>query len=255
MDAARTVAVFNYGHFTAMRAENGRIRGLGLHLERLDRDARLVFGEGLDAAVVRAAVRAELGDRTDPVNVRVNVFSPDVTMSTLDNIVAPTTLVTVRPAAPWPDTAMRLRSVVYERDLPHVKHVGTFGLLLQRRLARLAGHDDALFVNRSGHISEGTVWNVGFYDGSRVVLPSAPALPGIAIRLVCKGLRQLGVPVETRRLTLSDLPGFRSAFATNEAIATQPIASVDEAEFTVDEELNSLLRRAYLSNPAEPLEP
>ncbi|WP_210408240.1 aminotransferase class IV [Allokutzneria sp. NRRL B-24872] len=253
MDAARTIAVFNYGHFTSMRAEGGRVRGLGLHLERLDRDARLVFGEGVDAEAVKAAIRAELGERAEALNVRVNVFSPEVSMSTLDNIVAPTTLVTVRPAAPWPDSAMHVRSVVYERDLPQVKHVGTFGLLLQRRLARLAGYDDALFVNRSGHISEGTLWNVGFYDGSRVVLPTAPALPGVSIHLVCKGLRSMGVPVELRKLTLEDLPSFQSAFATNEAIATQPISSVDEVEFIVDDELNSLLRQAYLSNPAEPL--
>ncbi|MFB9903318.1 aminotransferase class IV [Allokutzneria oryzae] len=249
----RWVAQYNYGHFTSMRVENGSVHGLGLHLERLDRDARTVFGKGLDPEVIRRAIRAELGDRTGPVTVRVNVFSHEVGMARPDAVVTPELLVTVRDAPDLPTTALRVRSVEYERDLPEVKHVGTFGLLRHRRLARLDGYDDALLLDRRGRISEGTIWNVAFFDGDRVIWPNAPALPGIAMRLVRAGLERAGVPSEVRELRLADLSSFRWAFATNEAFRTLPIASVDETEFEVDGELNALLRKCYEASGPEPV--
>ena len=236
-----------------MRAENGRVHGLHLHLERLDRDARVLFGRGLDPEVVRRAIRAELGDRTGPASVRVNVFSHEVGMAIPDAVVTPDLLVTVRDAAEPPATALRVRSVPYERDLPEVKHVGTFGLLRHRRLARLAGYDDALLLDRHDRISEGTTWNAGFFDGARVVLPNAPALPGVAMRLTRAGLERAGIPIEVREVRPADLPSFRSAFATNEAFRTLPIASVDDTEFEVDDELNALLRRCYEGSGPEPV--
>ena len=36
----QTLALINYGHFTSMRIEGGRVRGLSHHLERLARDCR-----------------------------------------------------------------------------------------------------------------------------------------------------------------------------------------------------------------------
>ncbi|KOV37276.1 aminotransferase, partial [Streptomyces sp. XY431] len=53
-DPARLAALglLNYGHFTTLRAESGRARGLALHLDRLVRDCRTVFGSELDPAQV-----------------------------------------------------------------------------------------------------------------------------------------------------------------------------------------------------------
>ncbi|MFC7616701.1 hypothetical protein ACFQV2_27820 [Actinokineospora soli] len=41
-----SAATVNYGHYTAMVVARGRVRGLARHLERLDRDAWVVFGRG-----------------------------------------------------------------------------------------------------------------------------------------------------------------------------------------------------------------
>ena len=35
MTAIESLALTNYGHFTTMRVEDGRVRGLGMHLDRL----------------------------------------------------------------------------------------------------------------------------------------------------------------------------------------------------------------------------
>jgi hypothetical protein len=46
-------ALFNYGHFTAMQVRRDRVRGLRLHLERLDAATTELFGTGLDGPTCR----------------------------------------------------------------------------------------------------------------------------------------------------------------------------------------------------------
>ncbi len=43
IDQVKTLALTNYGHFTSMLAEDGGVRGLSLHMQRLTRDCRLLF--------------------------------------------------------------------------------------------------------------------------------------------------------------------------------------------------------------------
>ncbi len=74
-DRPQQLALFNYGHFTAMQLRNGRVRGLDLHLNRLDAATRELFGTSLDAGRIRSLISHALaGDRD--ASVRVIVFWP-----------------------------------------------------------------------------------------------------------------------------------------------------------------------------------
>jgi branched-subunit amino acid aminotransferase/4-amino-4-deoxychorismate lyase len=134
-----------------------------------------------------------------------------------------------------------VRSVRYEREAPHIKHVGTFGLFHQKRLAQAAGFDDALFVDASGAVAEGSVWNVGFFDGPTVVWPDAPALQGVSMQLLQEGLRRRGVPMQSRRIELDEIARFRGAFFTNTSCAAVPLACIDSTGLAIDPGLLALL--------------
>ncbi|MPZ81164.1 MAG: hypothetical protein GEV28_12520 [Actinophytocola sp.] len=250
LDDLRTLAMVNYGHFTSMRVDDGRVRGLGLHLERLDRDAREVFGRGLDAGLVCDRIRTAVDGQKGPLYAKVSVFVRDFDAGVAEH--EPSLLVTVRPL-PARSGSLRVGTVAYERDLPRVKHVGTFGLFHQFRLAKRRGYDDALFVNRDGEISEGSVWNVCFLDGETVVWPSAPALPGVAMHLLRDALTARGIPVETRPVTPADLPRFRAAFASNALAPVQVIESVDDVRFDGGYAFAKLMVEAYEEVPWEAL--
>src|SRR6266545_4504347 len=73
-----TLALYNYGHFTSMRVDAGRVRGLTLHLDRLVRDSKIVYDADLDADRVRQLVRRAVQSAQSPVIVRVTVFAPDL---------------------------------------------------------------------------------------------------------------------------------------------------------------------------------
>ncbi|MEV0531859.1 aminotransferase class IV [Kitasatospora sp. NPDC050463] len=247
VDELQTLALTNFGHFTTMRVEAGRVRGLALHLARLVRDCRAVFDADLDPERVRAyARRAAPADAV--TMIRVTVFDPALDIGHLGAAAEPRVLVTTRPAGGLALLPLRVRSVPYVRDLPAVKSVGLFGALHHRREAQRAGFDDALFVDRQQRVSEGGTWNIGFVRGSQVVWADADHLPGTTMELLRRAR-----PHRTEAVPPTDLDGFDAAFATNAAIGVRPIAAVDKVAFPDDHPMIAALRDDYRDLPGDPL--
>jgi branched-subunit amino acid aminotransferase/4-amino-4-deoxychorismate lyase len=247
-DALLTLALTNYGHFTSMRVDDQRVRGLGLHMERLVRDCRAVMGAELDPEKVRAYVRQAAGDLTGSFVVRVTVFDPAVEMGHPDKANNPSILVTVRPAGDLPMPPLRVKSVRYERDVPAVKHAGLFGALHARRSALLDGYDDALFIGPDDRVSEGGTWNVGFIGADGIVWPKADVLPGVTMAL----LQQTGQH-HTSPVTLPEAQGMHAAFATNTSIGVRALSTIDDVPMATEHPALTKLRDAYLAIPGERL--
>lgn len=249
-DELLPLALTNVGHFTSMRVDaDGSIRGLTLHMERLARDSEIVWHMAVNTGRVREYVRQALEGQTRPCVVRVTIYDPKVEMGHPADANEPHVLVSVRGAGPLPPAPLRAQSLVYERDLPTVKHVGLFGALHARGAAQRAEFDDALFVGRDGFVSEGGTWNVAFIDQEGVVVwPDAPVLPGVTMALLQRHAEHRIAPV-----TLDQAKGMAAAFATNTSIGVRPLAAIDDTEFPVDHTSLTLLQEAYLSVPGETL--
>lgn len=249
----RLLVQTNYGHFSAMRVVDGCVRGLDLHLDRIERATRELFGTPIDRERVRACLRHALAGAGVPVSLRVNVFARGLRRDRPADPVEADILVMTAAAAETALTPLRLKSFAYTRDLPQIKHVGTFPLFHYRRLAQQSGFDDAVFVDAAGCISEGSIWNIGFFDGTGIVWPDAPQLTGISMQLLQAGLARHGVRSEMRRIALDDIDGFRAAFFTNSSTAVRMIRCIDDIELPVDHDLQARLVAAYESSPPQPL--
>ncbi len=254
--ALRALAQVNYGHTTAMPVRGLAVQGLDLHLARLRQGNAELFDAGLDEGALRgwmaSAARAAGGDCT----MRVTVFARDFDHRQPLREVALDVLVVA--SAPQPPRTRPLRVAICDflRPVPHLKHVGTFPLFHHRRQALKAGHDDALFVDGRGadaRIAEGTVWNIGFWDGHAVTWPQAPALRGTAERLLQAGLEAQGVAQERRPVTVAGLPAFRAAFSCN-ANAVQPIVAIDALEYAEAPGLMQMLADAGAHAPWDALD-
>lgn len=248
------LALVNYGHFTSMQVRDGCVRGFDLHMQRLADATRELFGSDLNLDVVRGYIRHALDGESANVSLRVTVFANSFDRTRPEKSVSPDVAASTsaaRDVAQLPP--LRVRSVHYQREFPHIKHVGTFALFHHQRLARLAGFDDALLTTATGDISEGSIWNIGFWDGDRVIFPIAPALRGVTLQLLEIGLRRQGIEHAHRNVNLSDLASLRAAFTMNSGALGQPIASIDACEFDIDPQLTALLQRAYESNPPQPV--
>ncbi|HEY9441422.1 MAG TPA: aminotransferase class IV family protein [Streptomyces sp.] len=233
----RIPAFSPYGHFTAMQVRDRKVRGLALHLERLDSANRELFGLPLDGEQVRELIRHALdGAGVRDASLRLYAFRPPGSVGT-------TPMVTVRkPWVPVP-APMSLMSVPYARAAPHIKRPGEFSQLYYRAQAERAGYDEALLTAPGGVVTEGAITNIGFWDGTSVVWPDGPALRGITMALL-----EAALPSVRRAVTLEDLGGYESAFLTNSR-GINPVHRIDDVHFPVNEPLMTRLTTTYESTP------
>jgi branched-subunit amino acid aminotransferase/4-amino-4-deoxychorismate lyase len=252
-DDLRTLAFSGYGYYTSLEVRDRKVRGLDFHLCRLRDSAEEVFGQPLDAERVREYLRHAIRETPRDVSVRINVFSFDTRAVWSGEAIEADILIRVSPPNSPDPTPVRVKSVVFQRFLPHLKNVATMGLAYYTRQARQAGCDDVLFVDAGGFVSEGSVWNIAFFDGGDIVWPSAPALPGIAKLVAQRGLTLLGIPSRTEPIHVSDVGSFQAAALMSSITAGQPIAAIDDVHFSQDqgESLVRLLHRAQEATPME----
>jgi branched-subunit amino acid aminotransferase/4-amino-4-deoxychorismate lyase len=220
-----------------MQVRNGRVRGLRLHLARLDAANREMFGAGLDADAVLGYLRHALGAQTHDASVRVYVYETPG---------GPAVMVTVRPPGTMAPEVWRLQTVPYQRSLAHIKHIGDFGQGYFGRLAQRNGFDEALLTGPDGIVCEGSITNIGFSDGTGVLWPAAPALAGITMQILERALAERGVPSRHAPVRVSDLGSFAGAFVTN-SHGIAPVGQVDELTLPVDSALMPALTQAYES--------
>jgi branched-subunit amino acid aminotransferase/4-amino-4-deoxychorismate lyase len=90
--------------------------------------------------------------------------------------------------------------------------------------AREAGADDALLLTKQGHVAEGAIWCLFWWEGGTLCAPALGlgVLPGVSrARIV-----QIAGPIMERRATLPDLEGF-PMFASNAARGIVPVSVLD----------------------------
>jgi branched-subunit amino acid aminotransferase/4-amino-4-deoxychorismate lyase len=252
LDDLTHVALVNYGAYTSFRVEQGGVRGLDLHLARLEAESVELFGESVGEDRLRDLMRKAVAG-PEACWLRVSLFSPDISPRTPDWHGTPRVMIAVSPPPPPFAGAPRLQLQTYGREAPHLKHVATFGLIRARRAARAARFDDALFVDGQGRISEGSLWNIGFVSGDSVVWPEASMLAGVAQALVQRGLAEAGLSGRTEPVRVEDLTRFDAAFLCNSATPACAIAAIGDRVFTPPSGLIARLQVAWASNPVQPL--
>lgn len=232
-----TPALVNYGHITVMQVRNRAVRGLDLHLARLDAANQELYGAGLDGERVRDRIRHAVDDAAD-ATVRVTVYGRDT-----DSV---SVMVTVRPPVEAPSVSQALKSVLYQRPVPHIKHTGSFGQIHYGLRAEREGYDDVLLIDRDEVVSEAGIANILCHDGGTFAWPDAPALPGITMLL----LDRAGLGAQRRTIRRADLPSCEAVFLTNSS-GVAPVGRVDDQDIPGNPEITKRLTGLYASIPWE----
>jgi branched-subunit amino acid aminotransferase/4-amino-4-deoxychorismate lyase len=246
-DQLASLAFAGYAHFTATQVRDSQIRGLDLHLARLRFASGELFGQALPDEQVKSYLRAALAPGPADLSLTATVYSRagEFTASAADLEV----LVRTSPAATPPAGPLALATVEYERVLPAIKHVGEVAKTYYLRQAVAHGFDDAAFVDRQGRLSEATIWNLAFWDGTAVVWPKAEVLDGITQQIVRRRLDTLGIPQRTQEITRANVSTLAGAAVLNSwspGIAVRKIGSTPLPEA---HPFMELLHEAYESDP------
>jgi branched-chain amino acid aminotransferase len=232
------------GVFETMRVYNGVVFRLVHHLARLSAATsalgiplRTDVGETVVAAVA-AAREAGMREASIRITVSRGPGTPGIAPSPAeDAAVEPTVVVSVSalPAfAPSLYTAGLAVRIASGRRNEHAMTAGLKTLaytdsIAALREARMAGADDALFLDTAGHLSEATSSNAFIGIAGKLVTPpfTCAALPGITRATVLELALGLGLAIEARPIEREELNEADEIFLTSSLRGIAPVVSVN----------------------------
>ncbi|MHC4469748.1 MAG: aminotransferase class IV [Planctomycetota bacterium] len=223
-----------------LRVYDGRIFRLDAHLDRLEDSARaMAFAEIPDRQAIKEAIHATLraNDMRDGVHVRLTLTrGPKVTsgMSPTFNRSGPCLIVLPEWKAPvYSAEGIRLVTSSVRRNSPQcvdskIHHANLINNILAKVEANAANADDAIMLDLEGFVSETNATNLFAVRRGVLVTPTADyCLPGITRGVVMEIARREAIPLEERRVSLSEVHSADEVFTTGTMGELAPVLEVD----------------------------
>ncbi len=223
-----------------LRVYDGRIFKLEEHLDRLEASARAMAFERVPAReVVKSAIFETLrrNGMRDGVHVRLTLTRGEKVSSGMSprlNRSGPCLIVLAEWKPPVHDPrGIRLITSSWRRNSPQcidskIHHNNLINNILAKIEANAAGVDDALMLDVEGFLSETNATNVFLARGGVLATPEATScLPGITRATVIELARAKTLPLEVRRITLSEVYAADEMFTTGTMGELAPVLEVD----------------------------
>jgi D-alanine transaminase len=231
---------FADGVYEVCEVARGHIMDMTGHLNRLDRS----LGElSIDWPLHRAALEFIMGEVVRRNRVRNGLVYLQVTrgVAPRDHAfpvpgVRPALVVTAKRSDPAlatrrAEAGLAVITVPENRwERVDIKTVGLLPNVLARQKARLAGAQEAWFVDPDGTVKEGASTNAWIVtaEGVLVTRPAEKGiLRGITRTTLFAVARSLGLSVEERGFTVEEAKAAREAFITAATTVVMPVVSID----------------------------
>lgn len=262
--AEATVSVFDHGFlygdgvYETMRVYEDVVFMLDEHLMRLFRSAALIgLTVPLDAERIKAAIYDTLAANSlSNAYVRLTIsrgygpigLDPDL----CDR---PTFVVAAEKMKEYPKTfyANGIRVIIAKtkRNLsdainPQIKSLNFLNNILAKVEAKREDAYEAIMLNGSGYLTEGTISNIFFYRDETLCTPSVGCglLDGITRGITLDLAAREGLKVREGEFTKDDIYAAREVFLTNTTMEVMPVSQLDEVSYNVGE-VGKLLRKTY----------
>ena len=231
--------LYGYGLFETMRAYNGIVFRIDRHMDRLLEGAVVLeMNSALDLKEIKKLCRELLEvNNLKEARIRVAVTAglgsipPD-----LSPCASPTLFITaynyIPPAEQVYKSGYKAVISAFSRSsksrLSGLKTICYLENMLARREALKQKADEALMINESGMVSEGSISNIFIVSGGKVTTPalSEGALPGITREAVIELCGSMGVECIEGQLSPEILTKADEAFLTGSVLEIMPLVDV-----------------------------
>lgn len=137
------------------------------------------------------------------------------------------------PPEEWYEIGVKTTLLEVERATPHAKVLNPELADKVDELRAKTDKFEALLVNGSGEITEGSRSNVLFLKGETLISPSTEsALKGITRQKLLQVLEEEGLTLEERLIYRSDLNTFDACILTGTSIDLLPVSQIDDLVYT-----------------------
>ncbi len=234
--------LYGDGVFEGIRAYNSVVFKLKEHIDRLYRSARVIM---LDVPLTKEEMMNDILETLRKNNLRDAYIRLLVTRGVGDlgldprkcpkpTVIIITDVIKLH-SSEAKEKGIRAMIVWVKRDpvdatSHEVKSLNYLNSILGKIEANIAGFDEAICLDKNGHISEGVAENLFIIRNGRIITPptSTGALVGITRDIVMKLAEKLGYEAVEGTITPTDLFTADEAFFTGTAAEVVPIVEVNK---------------------------
>ncbi len=138
-----------------------------------------------------------------------------------------------------------------ERKNPNVKQEAAVKTDAYKKIAE-TGVYEVLLVDSQQNVTEGSKSNTFFVKGDTIVTAMAQdVLCGITRLQIIDLIHELQIPLEERKISLSELKDFDAAFISGTSPKVLPIRQIESVQYNVENPIVARLAQAYDSQIAE----
>jgi len=234
--------LYGDGVFEGIRAYNGVVFKLREHIDRLYRSARVIMleipltKEEMINAVLETLRKNNLHDAYIRLIVTRGVgdLGLDPRKCPKPTVIIITDVIKLH-SKEAKERGIRALIVWVKRDpvdatSHEVKSLNYMNSILGKIEANVAGFDEAICLDKNGHISEGIAENIFIVKNGKIITPptSTGALVGITRDVIMKLAEKLGYKAVEANITPTDLFTADEAFFTGTAAEVVPIVEVNK---------------------------
>ena len=220
-----------FGVFDLLRTLNGQPLFLKEHIRRLEDSARRI---GMQLPWSRRELIDIVLDTLhrnsfQESNIRIVVTggsSPDfITPQGKPRLLV---LVTRAPVLPeeWYTNGVKIITFISERSIPGAKSIDYVAATIALKQAQKQGTIEAVYVDRKGHVLEGTTSNIFALIDGKLITPGTGILSGITRKAVLN-LAVKKLSVDIRDLERDELSSADEVFITSTAGGVIPVTKID----------------------------
>ncbi len=241
MPLANIAYAYGFGVYESIRVVKEKPLFLLQHLERLMASARVI---GLEHTFVTATISLWIHEllshvKSDALNLKILLIGARNTGD------AELFIIPLSPLFPDKRLYQRGTSVIsihHERYAPQAKTLNMLPSFLAYRTAKNTGCYDALFINRSGCITEGTRTNFFVLRGRTLISPlKHDILEGVTLLNVIDVAEKNGYDIAHENIPLSKITCYDGAFLTSTSSKIMPLSKIDNVDIKIPEALHELI--------------
>ncbi len=239
---------YGFGVYETIRVVHGKPVFLPEHLKRLMTSAAAI-------ELKHALNEVMIGEWMTALLTKISADTCNLKILLIGAKTAEEALLFILPLTPkFPDKKLFRDGVAvitteYERLLPNAKTLNMLPSYLFYKKAKEAGCHDALLIDRSGNITEGTGTNLLAMKNRTIISPPKEAiLEGVMRSNVLKIAKKNGYDIQEEPIPLSNISKYDGFFLTSTSNKILPIHRIDNTVIKIPDTLKELMKHfdAYL---------
>jgi 4-amino-4-deoxychorismate lyase len=252
VDPADRGLAYGDGLFETMAADEGRIRWLDLHLDRLEDGCRRLEIPAPPRGPLVDEINAHCPPQGRAVVKLIVTRGPGARGYLPPEPAAPTRVLAI---SQWPEhpesyrregismRTCRLR-LAENPALAGLKHLCRLEQVLAQLELRGQPVEQGLLLDASGYVAGGTSSNVFGVTRAALITPSLArsGIKGVMRRAVLDAARALGIQAEERDVAPAELQGADEVFVTNSLFGIWPVRDIDGRRFAVGATTQRLMK-------------